>query len=78
MRTALWFALNDDRPLVGVRWHLDRVQGRPWLQVEADIGAASGLRYGTECRGPADPSEGHAGDPDHGGRVRRMDARALG
>jgi len=31
-----------------------------------------------ECSRRADPPEGNAGDPDHGGRIRYVDARALG
>jgi hypothetical protein len=42
---------------VCVRWHVDRVQGRPWHQVEVDTLAASGLWLpddGTERSGRAD------------------------
>ena len=39
-KDVVWFALNDDRPLTGLRGHLDRVQGRPRHQVEADPGTA--------------------------------------
>ena len=50
-----------------LRRHLDRVQGRPWHQVEADPRTASRLRLSDDIaeRGRrADPSEGDAGDPD--------------
>jgi putative SOS response-associated peptidase YedK len=52
---------------VCVRRHLDRVQGRPWHQVETDTGATQCLRLiddGAERRCRVDPSQGDAGDPD--------------
>jgi hypothetical protein len=42
---------------------MDRIQGRPWHQVEADTRSASRLWLpddGTERGGRADPSQGHA------------------
>ena len=66
-KDVVWFALNDDRPLTCLRGHLDRVQGRSRHEVEADPRPASGLRLSDDIaeRGRrADPSEGHAGDPD--------------
>src|SRR5450631_2123453 len=65
---------------VCLRWDLDRIQGRPWHQVEADTWAASRLwlpNHSTERDRRADPPEGHAGDPDDERRMRRLDARAM-
>src|ERR1700751_2725942 len=64
-----------------LRWHLDRVQGRPRHQVEADPGPSPRLRIPhniAERRRRADPLEGHAGHPDHRGGARRLDARSVG
>jgi hypothetical protein len=64
-----------------LRRHLDRVQGRPRHQVEADPGPSPRLRVPhniAERRRRADPLEGHAGDPDHRGGARRLDARSVG
>jgi hypothetical protein len=58
-----------------------RSQGRPWHEVQANLRAASRLRLpddGTERGGRADPSQGHAGDPDDAGGMRRVDASAVG
>lgn len=63
---------------VRVRRHLDRIQGRPWHEVEADPWAPSGLWFPdnvTERRRRADPSEGDARDPDDRRGARRLDAR---
>ena len=60
---------------------MDQVQGRQGHQVEPHFRPASRLWLpddGTERSGRADPPEGHAGDPDHGRRARRLDARAMG
>jgi putative SOS response-associated peptidase YedK len=37
-KDVIWFALHDDRPLFGVRRHLDRVQRRPRDQVQTGPG----------------------------------------
>ena len=58
---------DDDTTAVCVWWALDRVQGRPGHQVEADPRASSRLWLpddGTERSGRADPSEGHASPAD--------------
>ena len=58
-KDVVWFALNDERPLVVLRGHLDRVQGRPRHQIEADPRAAPRLRLSDHVaeRGRrADPS----------------------
>jgi len=68
-KDVVWFALNEDRPLFTFRRHLDDVQRRSRHKVEADPRAASGLRlpdHGAQCSRKADPSQGDAGDPDHG------------
>ena len=80
-KDVVWFALNDDRPLTCLRRHLDRVQGRPRHQVEADPRAASRLWLPDDVaeRGRrADPSQGDAGDPDDRRGARCLDARAVG
>ena len=67
-KDVVWFAINDDRPLDRLRRHLDRVQGRPRHEVEADTGPAPCLRLPddlTERGGRTDPSQGNAGDPDN-------------
>jgi hypothetical protein len=61
--------------------YLDHVQRRPRHQVEADPGPSPRLWFSHDgiqrsCR--ADPPQGDAGDPDHGRRARRMDARPPG
>ena len=64
-KDVVWFALNDDRPLFAFGGLWTEFKGDRG-QVEADR-AASGLRLPddhTERGGRADPSEGHAGDPD--------------
>jgi hypothetical protein len=51
------------------------------LDIVRRPGAASGLRLShdsTERGGRADPSEGHAGDPDDRRGTGRVDARAMG
>ena len=68
-KDVVWFALNEDRPLFAF--------GGLWTEFKGDRGTKSkpipgphlGLRLpddGTERGGRADPSEGHAGDPDDG------------
>jgi hypothetical protein len=67
-KDVVWFAERGSAA-VRLRWHLDDIQRRSWHQVQADTGAASSLWVlddGTECDCRADPSEGDAGDPDHG------------
>src|SRR5262249_13411996 len=64
-----------------LRRHLDRVQGRPRHEVETDSGPTLGLRLShdlAERDRRTDPSESDAGDPDDGGRTRRLAARSLG
>ena len=76
-----WSGRNTRRhtTLIGQRNH-PRVQGREWHQVETNPRPSFGLRLPdnrSERRGRADPSQGHAGDPDHRGGMRRLDARAV-
>jgi hypothetical protein len=71
----------EPNPETGTWRPLDGIQGRPWHQVEANSRAASRVRLPDDCAehgGPADPSEGNAGDADDTGGMRRMDARAVG
>jgi hypothetical protein len=61
-------------PETGTWRPLDGIQGRPWHQVEANSRAASRGRLPDDCAehgGPADPSEGNAGDADDTGGMRR-------
>jgi putative SOS response-associated peptidase YedK len=63
-KDVVWFALNDER----LRRHLDDIQRGSRHQIEAGARTASGLWLsddGAERHRRADPSEGHAGDPDH-------------
>jgi hypothetical protein len=80
-KDVVWFALNDDRPLAAF--------GGIWTEFRGDRGTKSKpipgphlvhgfLTTAPECRSRADPSQGHAGDPDHRRRARCLDARALG
>ena len=80
-KDVVWFALNDDQTADRLRWHLDRVQRRPWHEVETDPRPSPRLRLPddrAERDRRADPPEGHAGDPDDRRRARRLDARAMG
>jgi hypothetical protein len=50
-------------------------------QVQAGVGYSQRLWFShdvTERGRRADPSQGHAGDPDHGRGVARLDASTLG
>jgi hypothetical protein len=61
--------------------YLDRIQGRPWHQVQTDPRPSPGLRLsdnGAERDRRADTLQSHAGDPDDAGGMRRLDARAMG
>src|SRR6201998_875430 len=65
-KDVVWFALNEDRPLFAFAGIWTTFNGN---QVEADPGTASGLwlpDYGAQRGCEADPSRGHAGDPDDG------------
>jgi hypothetical protein len=56
-------ARRDDRPLSGIRGHLDDVQRRPLHEVQAGSGPPSSVRLpddGAQRRRRADPSEGDA------------------
>jgi hypothetical protein len=61
-KDVVWFAPNDDRPLFAL--------GGLWTEFKGDRGTKSKpipgphLVYGAEHGGPADPSEGNAGDAD--------------
>jgi hypothetical protein len=60
-KDVVWFAFDEYRPLFAFTGHLDRVQGRPWHQVDADPRTASRLWLpddGTERSGRADPPQG--------------------
>jgi hypothetical protein len=65
-----------------LRWHLDRVQRRPRHEVKTDPWPSPRLRLRlpddvAQRSSRADSREGHAGDPDNAGRMRRMDAHAM-
>ena len=80
-KDVVWFALDEDRPLFAFAGIWTDVQRRPRHEVEAGTRTASGLRIShdvAQCGRRADPSEGDAGDPDHGRRARRLAARAVG
>src|SRR4051812_18347535 len=62
-KDVVWFAVNEDRPLLAFSWHLDGLQGRSWDEVEAV--AHNDLRFPdhrAERGRRADPPEGDAGD----------------
>jgi hypothetical protein len=80
-KDVVWFALNDGRPLTAF--------AGIWAGFKGDRGTKSKPVPGphlvfwvsdhlAQCHRRADPSEGHAGDPDNRGGARRLDARALG
>jgi hypothetical protein len=80
-KDVVWFALNDDRPLFAF--------AGIWTEFRCDRGTkskpipapASGLRLpddGAKRGRRTDPSEGDAGDPHDCGRMRCLDARAVG
>ena len=80
-KDVVWFALNDDRPLAAF--------AGIWTEFKGDRGTKSKpvpgphLVYGfltttAECGRRADPSEGHAGDPDDRRRAGRLVAGPLG
>jgi putative SOS response-associated peptidase YedK len=77
-KDVVWFAVNEDRPLLAFADHLQR---RSRDEVEADPWPASGLRLlddrAERGRG-THPPEGDAGDLDHRRAARCLDARALG
>ena len=66
-KDVVWFAPNDDRPLFAL--------GGLWTEFKGDRGTKSKpipgphLVYGAEHGGPADPSEGNAGDADDTGGI---------
>jgi len=68
-KDVVWFALDDDGPLFAFAGIWTTFNGRPGHQVEADSGAASGLRIPNDLAergGRTNPLKGDAGDPDHG------------
>ena len=80
-KDVVWFALNEDRPLFAFAGIWTEFKGDRGNQVEADPWAASRVRFPDDCAersGRADPSQGHAGDPDHRRAAGRMEARAVG
>ena len=80
-KDVVWFALNDDRPLFAFAGIWTEFRGRPRYKVEAYPRSSSGLRLaddGAERDRRADTSESHAGHPDDQGRMRRLDACAMG
>jgi len=63
-KDVVWFALDDDRPLFAFAGIWTTLH-----QVEANSGAASGLRIPNDLAergGRTNPFKGDAGDPDHG------------
>jgi putative SOS response-associated peptidase YedK len=80
-KDVVWFALNDDRPLFAFAGIWTMFNGDRGTKVEADTWAASGVRLSddiAERGGRANPSQGHAGDPDHRRGAGRVDARTVG
>ena len=80
-KDVVWFALNDDRPLFAF--------AGIWTEFKGDRGTKSKpipgphlvydfLTTAAERNRRADTSQGHARDPDDGGRARRLDAGAVG
>jgi hypothetical protein len=68
-------------PAIRICWHLDRVQGRPGDQIKADSRTAQCLRLPddrAQRSRRADPSQGHAGDPDPRRGAGGLAASALG
>lgn len=78
-KDVVWFAMNDDRPLVAF--------AGIWTEFKGDRGTKSKPRPASRLRLPddgaerdhrADTPQGDAGDPDDRGRAGRLDARAAG
>jgi hypothetical protein len=78
-KDVVWFALNDDRPLIAF--------AGIWTEFKGDRGTKSKpisgphLVYGfdrAERDSRTNPSQGHACDPDNARGMRRLDARAVG
>src|SRR5829696_8676118 len=74
-KTPVWFALNKDRPLAafaGIWRPWAGVRGTKAEPVEGEHLLYSIPHLGAEWHCRADPPEGHAGDPYHGGGVRTL------
>ena len=72
-----WFALDETQPLFFLAQvgDLHAVAGHTGLSEDAPHRRSPALRLPDVCaeqRGRADPSQGHAGDPDLGGRDRDL------
>jgi putative SOS response-associated peptidase YedK len=79
-KDVVWFALNDDRPLVAFAgiWTVYRGdRGTKSKPIPGPHDVYSFLTTSPNAVG-ANSSEGDAGDPDHRRGARRLDARALG
>ena len=66
-KDVVWFAINDDRPLTCFAGIWTEFKGDRGHEIEADPRPAPRLRLSHDVaeRGRrADPSQGHAGDPD--------------
>jgi putative SOS response-associated peptidase YedK len=80
-KDVVWFALNEDRPLfafagIWTTFNGDRgTKSKPVPGPHQVYGVSHDI---AERSGRADPSEGHAGNPDHRRGERCVDARAVG
>jgi putative SOS response-associated peptidase YedK len=80
-KDVVWFGLNGDRPLfafAGIWTEFKGERGTKSKPIPGPHLVYGFLTIAPQCSGRADPSQSHAGDPDHGGRARRLDACALG
>jgi hypothetical protein len=80
-KDVVWFALNDDRPLFAFAGIWTEFKGDRATKSKPIPRPSPDLRFPddvAERGGRADPSQSHVGDPDHGRRARRLDARPLG
>jgi putative SOS response-associated peptidase YedK len=79
-KDVVWFALDDDRPLFAFAGIWTEFRGSRH-EIQADPRPAPCLWFSddrAECSRRANPFEGDAGDPDDRGRVRHVDASAVG
>ena len=80
-KDVVWFALGDDRPLFAFGGLWTTFNGDRGTKSKPIPGTAQRLRLsddGSERCRRADPSQGHAADPDDRRRAGRLDARTVG
>jgi hypothetical protein len=74
-KDVVWFALNDDKPLFAFAGIWTTFNGERGTKSKPVPGPHQSTAF---SRHRADPSEGHARDPDHRRRAGRVNARPVG